>query len=283
MDNLVRFVAVGCKRNINNYDEYIENIYNSLQCHNMMKNILAEPSSSKKYTLDSRTGGSIISYQIMYSNVICGISDNWYIDFVFYANRRNLQLQVSIVSRTYRISVQEEYLLKLEKLIEECINLDWENLVWVEDKYSDMLNNMLMPELHKTESIVRRMVFEVMRREYGAQWWKEYEQGFFGNHVALTADSVPENEGGEYAVPDEYLISMNITDFYKVIDAEWGEYFSKYFSEEFLECVHEMAAAYVRVMNNRRCDRKFYEKSRTAFEIVRKEAAPVLWKLEHTN
>lgn len=281
MDTIARFIASGCRTDIKNYDEYIENIYRFLRSHNMMKTILAEPSSTKKYTVDSFIGGNVVSYQIMYSNVSCGITDNWYIDLSFRINNMGLQLQVNISSHTYRLCVEEEYLLKLEELIERCICADWTSFVWVADRYSDLLNSLLFPELHRTENIVRRMVFEVMNRVYGVQWWKEYGQDFFKKNTGFAEYAVGEGTEGEFAVSDEYPMNMNITDFYKVVNEEWKEFFSGYFSEEFLECMHEMSAAYEGVINNRRCSRCFYEKSRAALETVRKEAAPVLWRLEH--
>ncbi len=283
VDSLIRFIAKGCKRRIQNYAEYIEKIYRCLRFHDMIKNPLVDPELTRKCVEGSHDGERVISYQIVYSYTAYGITDTWYLTFDFFEFGDDTQLQVDITSHTYRVNIDEEYLLKLKRLIEESIDSDWEIFVRVYDKYSDMLSTLLMPELHRVETAVRFVVFEVMRRAYGAQWWKEYGEGFFDIHDGIATDTVADRYEGEYAVSDEYFTTMNVMDFDKVMDMEWDEHFSKYFTDELRESMHSLAAGREKIVNKRYIDREFYELVRTAIELVSREASDVLWKLEHTS
>lgn len=283
VDSMVRFIAKGCKRKIPSYAEYIEKIYRCLRFHDMIKNPLVDPELTRKCVEGSHEGETVVSYQIVYNYTVYGITDTWYVTFDFYDAGDETQLQVDITSHTYRINLDEEYLLKLKRLIEESIDSDWEIFVRVYDRYSDMLSTLLVPELHRVETVVRFVVFEVMRRAYGAQWWKEYGEGFFDTHDGIAPDTVADRYDGEYAVSDEYFTTMNVKDFDKVIDMEWDEHFSKYFTDEFREGMHSLAAGREKIVNKRCMDREFYELVRTSIELVSREASDVLWKLEHTS
>ena len=283
MDSLIRYVAAGGRHGIPGYEKYIEKIYRSLRFHDMIKNPLVDPASTRKCAEGVRDGERVISYQIVYNFTMYGITDTWYLTFDFYERGTQRQMQVDITSHTYRINIDEEYLLKLEKIIEECVEGDWEVFVRVYDRYSDMLNTLIAPEIHKTEESVRFVVYEIMRRAYGAQWWKEYEPGFFGEDGRLEADTAEDSHDGEYAVSDEYFLMMNMQDFYKVMSVEWEEYFAPYFTQEFLENMHRLAMGSRMVICNKRMNRENYGAIKAAIGYVRREAANILWKLEHTT
>lgn len=270
MDGLIKYIAAENKIKIDSYTQYVNNICSCIQDNGMVVNMLTEPEYTKKVTQLPSADGRRISYEIMYDNVICGISYTWYINIDFYERMSGTELQINITSQTYMLSVGEEYLTKLEQLIEECICSDWGVLVRVIDAYSDMLNVLLFPEIHRFENSLRRVVSCVMSSVYGAQWWKD------GKNETFAAVK------NGYAVSDETVLSMHVDDFDKIITGEWKDCFSKYFTDGFIDRLHGLADAYKKVFSNHKGDKDFYFSVKGMLESANSELITVIWKVEHT-
>ncbi len=273
MDSLIRYVATDCKIDIGSYTQYVNKICNCIQANGLTKEMLTEPEFTKKVMELPFTKGRRISYKIMYSNIICGMSYNWYIDIDFFEQPMGVELQINITSQTYMINVEETYLTKLARTVEECIDREWGVFVRVIDAYSDMLNMLLVPELHRVENMTRRVVFSMMAGMYGARWWKEYVNEDYC--CTEPAESI------EYAVSDDRILSMNIEEFDKVITAEWKNCFSQEFSEEFLNYIHKLSKSRKKILSNYRSDSDFYMGVRKAMEGAIRELATVQCRIEH--
>lgn len=271
MDSLIRYVATDCRVELESYTRYVNDICNCIKGNGLVKEMLTEPEFTKKVTEIPYTKGREISYEIMFSNIICGMSYTWYIDLDFFEQPTGLEFQINITSQTYMINVEETYLMKLAGTVEACIAKDWGVFVRVIDAYSDMLNMLLVPELHRVENLTRRVVFCMMSGRYGANWWKEYIDG---EHCEAAVDS-------EYAVSDDRVLSMNMEDFDRVITDEWKSCFSEEFTDEFLEDIHKIAHARPKIFNNYRSDTDFYLTVRKAIESSNRELATVQCRIEH--
>ncbi len=279
---LVRYVATKCRTQLNGYTHYVENVSSCLQDNNMVGDMLSEPAFTKKVTQLPHGDGRRISYEIMYSNSICGISYTWYINMDFFERDTGIELRVNIVSQTYIMSVGDEYLTKLTQLIEQCIGGDWGVFVRVIDAYSDMLNMLLFPDMHRVENTTRRVVAGLMTSMYGVLWWKENSSDLCSVEVGddcAEADAGDEDNFG-CAVSDDTILRMNLVDFCRIINEEWKTIFSEYFSEEFLENIHRLSEAYTLVRGNNRSDTHFYNEVKDTIERINRELINVLWKVE---
>ena len=170
MESLIRYVATECRYEIESYTQYVKDICSRLESRGMISYMLSEPSCTKKVAQLPDSGGRRISYEIMYSIAICGISYTWYIDMDFFERQTGTELRININSKTYLLGIEDGYMLKLQQVIEDCIGSDWGTFVRIVDVYSDMLNTLLYPDLHRVENSCRRLVSGIMTNVYGAMW-----------------------------------------------------------------------------------------------------------------
>lgn len=146
MESLIRYVATECRYEIESYTQYVKDICSRLESRGMISYMLSEPSCTKKVAQLPDSGGRRISYEIMYSIAICGISYTWYIDMDFFERQTGTELRININSKTYLLGIEDGYMLKLQQVIEDCIGSDWGTFVRIVDAYSDMLNTLLYPD-----------------------------------------------------------------------------------------------------------------------------------------
>ncbi len=276
--SLVRYIASQCRTEIDGYTEYVDKVSKCIQEKGMVDNMLSEPAYTKKVAPLSYSEGRRISYEIVYSNSICGISYTWYINMDFFEKSTGTELRINITSQTYIISIEDEYFTRLTQVVEECIKKDWRVLVKVVDAYGDMLNMILFPELHRIENTARRVVNGLMSGAYSAMWYKENGRVCDNTEECSETDKV---KNSEYAVFDNTVIMMSIADFDRVITQEWDCVFSRYFSQDFRYDMHKLAQAYTKVLNNYCSDKEFYIDTKRIMESVNKELVNVLWKIEN--
>lgn len=277
--SLVRYIASQCRMEIDGYTEYVDKVSKCIQEKGMVDNMLSEPAYTKKVAPLSYSEGRRISYEIVYSNSICGISYTWYINMDFFEKSTGTELRINITSQTYIISIEDEYFTRLTQVVEECIKKDWRVLVKVVDAYGDMLNMILFPELHRIENTARRVVNGLMSRVYSAMWFKE--NNGICNNTGKECSGTDKVKNSEYAVFDNTVIMMSIADFDRVITQEWDCVFSRYFSQDFRYDMHKLAQAYTKVLNNYCSDKEFYIDTKRIMESVNKELVNVLWKIEN--
>lgn len=155
-------------------------------------------------------------------------------------------------------------MLKLQQVIEDCIGSDWGTFVRIVDAYSDMLNTLLYPDLHRVENSCRRLVSGIMANVYGAMWWKNGESSI----------------SGDFAVWDDTVFCMNIMDFEKIMTSEWEHTFSRYLPENYMDNFHKLAEGYWLVLHNHRSDKKFYMDMKKIIETINRETVTRLWDIE---
>lgn len=154
--------------------------------------------------------------------------------------------------------------MKLQQVIEDCIGSDWGTFVRIVDAYSDMLNTLLYPDLHRVENSCRRLVSGIMTNVYGAMWWKNGES----------------SSSGDFAVWDDTVFGMNIMDFEKIMTSEWEHTFSRYLPEDYMDNFHKLADGYRMVLHNHRSDKKFYMDMKKIVETINRETVTRLWDIE---
>lgn len=259
MEGLIRYVATGCRTEIRSYTRYVEDVCNCLERNGLINYMLSEPSCTKKVTPIIHSDGRKISYEIMYGNSICGITYTWIINMDFYEKKSGTELRININSQTYMLNIEDSYLIKLRQVIEDYIENDWKTIVIIVDAYSDMLNTLLFPEMHRIENVCRRLVAGFMINTYGASEW-------------LNTDCNVDNT----------IFGMGIGDFDAIITSEWDTIFSQYFSAEFLEAFHRLSGYYGLLRDNYRCDKSFYYEVKKTMEGINRDIVAVLWKFEST-
>lgn len=264
MESLIRYVATECRYEIESYTQYVKDICSRLESRGMISYMLSEPSCTKKVAQLPDSGGRRISYEIMYSIAICGISYTWYIDMDFFERQTGTELRININSKTYLLGIEDGYMLKLQQVIEDCIGSDWGTFVRIVDAYSDMLNTLLYPDFHRVENSCRRLVSGIMTNVYGAMWWKNGESSI----------------SGDFAVWDDTVFGMNIMDFEKIMTSEWEHTFSRYLPEDYMDNFHKLAEGYWLVLHNHRSDKKFYMDMKKIIETVNRETVTRLWDIE---
>ena len=242
----------------------IKDICSRLESRGMISYMLSEPSCTKKVAQLPDSGGRRISYEIMYSIAICGISYTWYIDMDFFERQTGTELRININSKTYLLGIEDGYMLKLQQVIEDCIGSDWGTFVRIVDAYSDMLNTLLYPDFHRVENSCRRLVSGIMTNVYGAMWWKNGES----------------SSSGDFAVWDDTVFGMNIMDFEKIMTSEWEHTFSRYLPEDYMDNFHKLADGYRMVLRNHRSDKKFYMDMKKIIETINRETVTRLWDIE---
>lgn len=96
--SLVRYIASQCRMEIDGYTEYVDKVSKCIQEKGMVDNMLSEPAYTKKVAPLSYSEGRRISYEIVYSNSICGISYTWYINMDFFEKSTGTELRINITS-----------------------------------------------------------------------------------------------------------------------------------------------------------------------------------------
>ncbi|MCT9925408.1 hypothetical protein N7272_14725, partial [Enterococcus faecalis] len=51
---------------------------------------------------------------------------------------------------------------------------DWEKVIWLMDKDSEILSTKLYPEIYITENLTRQFINELMIKKYGVDWWDKF-------------------------------------------------------------------------------------------------------------
>ena len=244
---------------------------------------------------------------------------HWQLVFEFGTFNSSKQLEITITSADYKIAIADNYLEQLKLAIKTAIKSDWERIVWLMDKDSEMLSIALYPSIYRTENLARQLINEIMTKEYGIEWWDIYVP------IQIQKKHHARMSGYKSIVPgfvnvDERLMSIDIGDLNSIFtlkekrwtpifDGEisrflndhsemnlnklkeklsrqmtttkdlWIEQFSKYLSGDFIGYFKDFEQNRNHVVHNKLIDRSAYATISCSIETVEKELRAGLQKV----
>lgn len=161
MEDLVKFTAIGNKKEINDYDNYVSNIFQSLVDKGIITCYDIE-------LLDE----DVLAYLISIESILPELSFEVICEFNTY--KPQMQLDVSIAADGYIFKPDDSYFEHIKASIKDEIIRDWTSLVWLFDKDAEYLSADLYPRIYSTENRLRSVITSVMHRVYGCNWWEKY-------------------------------------------------------------------------------------------------------------
>lgn len=312
MTSLVDFLVVNNTQSGNNdWFAYTKNIINHLLDKKLISQVVTTQSN-----LDFGNSSPIISIEdnifiINFTYSKDGHDTHWKLVFEFGTFNSSNQLQITIYSNDYKIEVKNNYLEQLKLSIKNVIKSDWEKIIWLMDKDSEMLSIELYPSIYRVENLARQLINEVMIKEYGIEWWDIYVPVHIRNKHRSRVGGYKSVVPG-FANVDERLMSIDIGDLISIFILKekkwtpvftneisqflnghsemkleklkemlleqmqtkkdlWAEQFSKYLSENFVKYLENFKLNRNHVVHNKLIDRSAYTSILSSIDIVEEE------------
>ncbi|EFT98448.1 hypothetical protein S99_03254 [Enterococcus faecalis EnGen0089] len=98
----------------------------------------------------------------------------WKVEFQFGTFENSLNLEVTISAGNYKLDEKNISLERLKSGIKDILYKDWEKVIWLMDKDSEILSTKLYPEIYITENLTRQFINELMIKKYGVDWWDKF-------------------------------------------------------------------------------------------------------------
>jgi len=303
----------------NDWFAYTESIINNLLDKKLITQVVITQS-----TLDFGNSSPIIYIEdnIFAINFIYSNADHdthWQLVFEFGTFNSSNQLQITIYSNDYKVGISDNYLEQLKLSIKNDIKSDWEKIVWLMDKDSEMLSIELYPSIYRVENLARQLINQVMTKEYGIEWWDIYVPIHIRNKHRSRQGGYKSVVPG-FANVDERLMSIDIGDLISIFMLQekkwtpvfnneisrflnehsemklqklkeilseqmdttkdlWTEEFSKYLSCNFTDNLKEFELNRNHVVHNKLIDRSAYTTILSSIRIVEEELKSGLKKV----
>lgn len=211
MENLVSFLMIDTKTEINYCKNYIEDILENLKEKGIISNFIVHSSNEIVEEYDEHC---FKSQFVMKSND--SKSTNWMIDFAYGTFEGEKQLKINISSDNYGLSKEDKILHNLKITLKNILTVDWKNIVWLYDAESELLATSIYPLIYQTENLTRRFINEVMIKTFGVRWWdefiphkiKEKHRGRLNGYKSIVTD---------FKNVDEKLLSIDTGDLVKIL------------------------------------------------------------------
>lgn len=315
----VDFLLINSVQPLDDLFDYTKNIINEL----LKKKLITQLTISQA-TLEFANSSPVteISDNIFITNYLYNTNNHnthWRLEFEYGTFTSSNQLQVKVFSEYYDIRIEDNYLEQLKHAIKNIVKSDWEKIVWLMDKDSEMLSISLYPSIYRVENLARQLINEIMTKEYGIGWWDLYVPLYIRNkHLARMSGY--KAIAPSFANVDERLMSIDIGDLIKiftltqnkwnpVFNAEissylsghldikpnkikdilssqmivtkdlWEEQFSKYLSRDFISKLKEFDLNRNHVAHNKLIDRAAYVQIQKSIEAVEHELTTALIKV----
>lgn len=216
---LVKFIGVSPKKDISDHHDYVKRICRELEVSGLVTQLAVDPSADGESDIArnstvTETRENEYSYRFIYARD--GAASVFEIAFEFGTYHSALQLKISISSDNYDLSPDNKYLERLKFTLKDGIKDDWEQLVWLLDKDSEVLAKELYPRLFQAENLLRQVINELMIKRYGINWWDEYVPiEIKRKHSARMAGYKTVAPG--FANIDERLLSIDIGDLKEIL------------------------------------------------------------------
>ena len=319
MNRYVEFVAVENTSGITDNYKYVKSIFNKLVVDGYVSTIAVAPgmlSTDPILECDEES----TCFSINYNSEIEGKSNIWNLFFRFGTYDGSLQLQISISSDTYIITVEDSYLEKLKLEIKQIIIHDWKEIIWLIDEDSQCLSESIYPDLYSVENALRRLINSVMIKAYGMKWWELFVP------YSIKEKHRSRLVGYKSMVPgfnnvDEKLMSIDIGDLSTILTLEkkkwdpqfeeelnsllngmspqkpekimeilnkqmnveislWDQWFSKYLPASFKDDFKKFELYRNHIAHNKLIDRSAYRKIKEITEIISDNLKEAIKKAE---
>lgn len=160
LEKLVEFVAIAEERVIDDFNSYMMEFQNFLVESGVID---AEDVDGQFYSLTEVPLYVIDFHSEEYI---------WEIRVEFSTYEKNYELMVSIQSENYIVSLENEYLERLNRIVKKFIKTKHKKIFWLYDSESEFLASDLYPRIFKVENLARKFITMVMNRKFGIHWWK---------------------------------------------------------------------------------------------------------------
>lgn len=322
MDTLVSFLMINNIQPINDFFKYTENIINKLYNQGLITNaeipLAYKDFGSNTPIIETTDNNFVIDYNYSKKE----ISTNWKLEFVFGTFNSSKQLEINISSNDYNIKIDDDYLERLKFTLKKELKSDWEKIVWLMDKDSEMLSITLYPSIYRVENLARKLINEIMVKEYGLEWWDMFVP------IQIQKKHRARMSGYKSVVPgfanvDERLMSIDIGDLITILTLKekkwvpefnekishflndhieiklenlqsilvnqmettrdlWIEQFSKYLSDDFIKYLKTFELNRNHVVHNKLIDRYAYYSILKSINDVKKELEIGLQKISES-
>lgn len=206
METLVEFVASAEERVIDDFNSYMMEFQNFLVESGVID---AEDVDSQFYSLTE-----VPLYVIDFHSE----GYIWKIGIEFSTYEKNYELMVSIQSENYIVSLENEYLERLKRIVKNFIKTKHKEIFWLYDSESEFLATDLYPKVFRVENLARKFITLVLNRKFGIHWWKlvplkiqeKHKSRYLGYKVIT----------GSFKDVDERLMSIDTGDLHDILTNE---------------------------------------------------------------
>lgn len=322
MATLVNFLMINSTISLADMFEYTENIINELLQKGLITEVVKDTVMSDfgdvSPVIEVEDAIYISNFSYLQDNQIT----NWQIVFEFGTFTSSSQLQIRIISEDYTLKIENNYLEQLKLTVKNIIKADWEKIIWLVDKDSEILSIGLYPSLYRVENLARQLISEIMTKEYGIGWWDAYVPLLIRNKHKARLGGYKSIAPG-FANVDERLMSVDIGDLNSILtltekkwnptfNAEissylnnqsdiklekikeilsnqmvvsidlWTAQFSKYLSTDFIKHFNLFELNRNHVVHNKLIDRPAYNSIFNSIAVVETELKQALRNVEKT-
>jgi hypothetical protein len=203
--DLVKFAAVGGKKEISDYYWYVESILsNSDELKNKVENEITI------YTQDE------------YPNtVFCSIEEESFIvdvifDFSSFESEKHLT--IDITSDNYKLDTENSYIENLKLGIKKAVAKDWRNIVWFFDEDAFLLSEDLYGRFYTIENKIRRFINEYMLKTIGINWWEIISESrlTIEDKYKARCPGYKKTVSGFNNI-DDHLMAIDVKDLYEIL------------------------------------------------------------------
>lgn len=316
---LVKFLMIDNVNPLIDLFRYTEDIINKLIEKGLVtRGIVSKPNldfGDRPQITDIIENRFVIDYIYTKDN----IDDHWQVIFSFGSFQSSKQLGIAINSDNYEMRIDNNYLELLKLTIKTIIKSDWKEIIWLMDKDSEMLSIALYPSIYRTENLARQLINEVMTKEYGIEWWNIYVPlqiqkkhrsrirgyksivpGFTNVNEKLMSIDIGDlvtiftlKEKKWLPIFDAKIsnflnnqLEMKFENLQKILNGQmettrdlWKEQFSKYLSNDFIDCLKEFELNRNHVVHNKIIDRTAYNTISGSIQKVEEELKIGLQKI----
>ena len=316
MADLFDFLLVNSVQPLNDLLEYTKNIINELLAKGLITRLVVSGATLEFGDNSPITEISETAFATDYVYIKENKTTHWKLTLEFGTFTSSNQLQIKVFSDDYMLKIEDNYLEQLKLVIKNKVKADWEKVIWLMDKDSEMLSIALYPPIYRVENLARQLINEIMTKEYGIGWWDIYvpvqirnkHRARMGGYKAVAPS---------FANVDEHLMSIDIGDLNSIFTLTekkwapafnveisnflndhsemklekvkeilskqivvtkdlWKDQFSKYLSDDFVGELREFELNRNHVVHNKLIDRAAYNTIHDSIQTVENELTKAL-------
>lgn len=222
---LVSFNCIDPQQNIEDYEEYVRNIFSSLSTDGYIDSIVVDcpdGSTINQDIVQEFDPGFFRTRHVHENRVYSGetytvtSSSVFEIHYIWGTYKSGLQFSVQIFSDSYKPASSDDYVENLKFAIKTVVKRDWGKIEWLVDKDSECLAVELYPEIFRTENMIRQMISDLMTKYYGTSWWDRFVPYNIKNKYNARQFGYKSVAPG-FANIDDHLLSIDIGDLNSIL------------------------------------------------------------------